>query len=56
MGKVVPPDKMPEVYSAYEYFVHLPIVKWSCERLSSGGPVRLQIVTNSNEGSRGAGF
>jgi hypothetical protein len=29
----VPHEKMPELYSQYEYFIHLPQGKWSFERL-----------------------
>ena len=30
---LVPHEKMPEVYSRYEYFVHLPQGRWSCDRM-----------------------
>ncbi len=29
----VPHEKMPEIYSRYEYFVHLPQGKWACDRV-----------------------
>jgi hypothetical protein len=49
MGEVVPPDKMPEVYSAFEYFVHLPFTKWSCERvIFEAALCGCKVITNSN--------
>jgi hypothetical protein len=49
MNKVVPPTQMPEQYSSYEYFVHLPIVKWSCERVVFEAALcGCKVVTNNN--------
>lgn len=30
---LVPHEKMPEIYSRYEYFIHLPQGKWACDRV-----------------------
>lgn len=49
LTKIVPPDQMPEVYSKYEYFVHLPMVKWSCERvIFEAALCGCKVVTNHN--------
>jgi hypothetical protein len=49
LGEIVPFEKMPEAYSRYEYFVHLPKVRWSCERvIFEAALCGCKVVTNSN--------
>jgi ADP-heptose:LPS heptosyltransferase len=45
---LVPPDKMPEVYSRYEFVAHLPQSKWSCERvIFEAALCGCKVITNT---------
>jgi hypothetical protein len=47
----VPHEQMPEIYSRYEYFVHLPQGRWACDRMIFEAALcGCKVVTNYKSG------
>jgi len=47
----VPADSMPELYSRYEYFIHLPQGGWACDRMPLEAALcGCKVITNEKSG------